>query len=609
MDNLNIDFNELFPHVVDAYTEVYGSEYHQLILEKLDRTLIIPYLDFEGLSDYVAYIKRCKAREFSIRFLEEIGIDVQKYKKDNYTDVLDRDIEDILEYYIDSSFFGFSKNADYWAPLKAFNHENNNSKERLLDNKIKLINHLLGNDQENITKDNFDSFSQTNEYLELLEKIKEYSKVYERLYLEFKEWEVKLKPYEEYVDYERKRKTDILEKKKNEIFAAIYDKIPEVLKNIVSNKTLEEQQNAILGSRDIETTFIIETFRQEQMEKLKSLDVSLYDKFWIVLWQSNYLKNIGVSIPDENMLKCDTEDDVIKYLEFINQDDIRKYLPSEELISYIRASRERKYEEALREYYTTRKDFIDTMKMFADNQTNFDSVYYQIKNRKVCILGEGGLNDENEFISIMFFTIQPNNGGYLFHTFMHECGHVIDQNREGCGFESCSDFSENSTKNPYDSAYRKYEKFNETIRDMFTMEAVNYLHNKGIYLIESKEFTKSDASDHNTALITKDLLRPLLQKFRSYVINAQINAKSEYLTKYIGEDNFEELVDAVNKVDYLVRNGVKAKINEHPEDPMVIEYFEQVERVKQIYVNIDEYYANNYEAISRIDNTETVRKI
>ena len=53
------------------------------------------------------------------------------------------------------------------------------------------------------------------------------------------------------------------------------------------------------------------------------------------------------------------------------------------------------------------------------------------------------------------------------------------------------------------------------------------------------------------------------------------------------EDNFEELVDAVNKVDYLSRNGVMPKIDKSPEDAMVIEYFEQIERVKQIYNNID----------------------
>lgn len=36
------------------------------------------------------------------------------------------------------------------------------------------------------------------------------------------------------------------------------------------------------------------------------------------------------------------------------------------------------------------------------------------------------------------------------------------------------------------------------------------------------------------------------------------------------------------------------KIDKSPEDAMVIEYFEQIERVKQIYNNIDNYYANKF---------------
>ena len=47
---------------------------------------------------------------------------------------------------------------------------------------------------------------------------------------------------------------------------------------------------------------------------------------------------------------------------------------------------------------------------------------------------------------------------------MHECGHVIDQSSKGTGFESSNDFNENSEKNPYDNAFRKYEKFNETLK-------------------------------------------------------------------------------------------------------------------------------------------------
>ena len=105
-------------------------------------------------------------------------------------------------------------------------------------------------------------------------------------------------------------------------------------------------------------------------------------------------------------------------------------------------------------------------------------------------------------------------------------------------------------------------------------------------------------SNYNTALITKNLLQPLLLKFRSQVISAKINADQNELTRYIGQDNFEELVDVVNKVDYLSRNGVINKIETSKEDELVKEYFKQVNRAEKIYHNIDDYYDNNYQTLT-----------
>lgn len=111
MDELKIDLYSLLPYVIDAFSLVYGEEYRSIISKKENHVVIVQYFDIVGLENYIYFIKRCKAREFSIRFLEEIGIDVQKYKKDNYTENLDDDINYILDCFIDS-YFGFSTGGD-----------------------------------------------------------------------------------------------------------------------------------------------------------------------------------------------------------------------------------------------------------------------------------------------------------------------------------------------------------------------------------------------------------------------------------------------------------------------------------------------------------------
>lgn len=609
MDNLNIDFNSLLPHVIDAFSSVYGEEYRSIISKKVNNTIIVQYHDFVGLSNYIASIKRCKVREFSIRFLEEIGIDVPKCQKSNYTKFLDSDIEKIVICTIGPICDAFSKESDYWSPLRAFNSTNTSSPEKLLENKIKIVNYLLGNEHEQITKENFESFSKTEEFLKLLEKISKFNIIYERLLSEYNEWANKLLTYEKYAEDEEKRENAILQEKKKELFIEIFDQLPSFVKDSISNKTFEEQQEILLGSSDISNKLDIEYFRHDKIEKLNSLDVTTADKFWILYYQSSYFKRLGINIPSKNNLERNDGEDDINYLLFLKQEDIKKYIPSDELINYISQTRERKYEEAIRQYYTTRKDFIDIMKVFDNNPNNIEYIYNCIKKQKVFVSACGGTNnDNNEFIHIMFYTIRTGDDGSLFYSFMHENGHIIDQNQKGCGFEIVDCFEENSIKNPYDNSLRKYEAFDEALNDIFTVEAIQFLQNKGIYLIEPKEFTSLDIINNNTSSITKNLLQPLVQRFRKQVIKAKISAEPDELIKYIGKDNFEDLVDAVNKVHYLSRNGVMPKIDIYKDDDMVIEYFKQVERVKQIYINIDNYYANNFGYLSTNDYDNSSKK-
>ena len=594
MVNLSIDFKRLLPFVVDAFTKVYGEEYQDIIFQRINNALIIPYYNIIGLNDYISCIKRCKRREYAIEFLDKIGVDVEKYKKNNYMQRLDDEVENLLEYYIGGSYFGFCEYTDSSSPLKAFKSSNVRDSEKLLENKIKIINFLLDDAHEQITEKNFDLFVETEEYHRILEKIDKLNIVYEQLLLEYRKWEQQLHPYEQFVESETKRKEEIIERKKESLFLDIYLKLPTVIINAISDKTLEEKMNIIFGYLDISFVTTIESFSSEKMKKLESKGVSLTDKSFIICLQAKFLMRLGLDVMNKFLSYrfCLNEEDIDNYLTFLNQPNIKQYIPSDDLINYITSARESKYEEALREYFMTREDFINAKEIFSNNdERGLNFIYEIIKKKMTCVTVGGAIKDDNEFISVMYYAIINGSAGSLSYSFMHECGHIIDQvSPNGTGFE---DFRK-IDNNPYDNSFRKYEKFDEAINDIFTIEAVELLQKQGIYLIEPLEFTLSDVSNHNTALITKDLLKPLLLKFRQQVIRAKVKADHNELIKYIGKDNFEELVDVVNKVDYLSRNGVVPKIDTSPDDEMVKEYFEQVKRVKRIYSNID-YYSNNIE--------------
>lgn len=589
MDNISIDLKKVLPFVIEAFTFVYGEKYRDIISDKINNAIIIQHYNIESLKEYILYIEECQKREYAIKFLEKIGVNVEKYKKANYTEELDNKIEKILEYYINDSDFGFSNKTDYFVPLQAFKKDNNTNPKRLLLNKNKIINYLLNDEHELVTEKNFDLFTKTEEYQQILKKIDELNLVYEPLLSEYKKWEEKLKPYKDFIDSETERKKRILEKKKSLLFEDIYPKLPITIKDAISNKPKDEKIATILGPTDISSESIIELFDSNKMEQLKAEDTDFLTKTVILSRQLNYLKNTYGDTIDEK--------EINNSFLFLEEEDIKQYIPSDDLIHFVTLAREKRYEEALREYYTTRKDFLNLKEQGFDKDS-LEYIYENMKGESVFIYGKGATRSDNKFVSIMFYTIRSDDGGALCYTFMHECGHIIDQNKNGIAFEPYTDFCDNSTENPYDNTCRKYEKFNETLNDIFTIEALEFLHSHGMYLIEPQKFTLEDVSNYNTALITKNLLQPLLLKFRSQVISAKINADQNELTRYIGQDNFEELVDVVNKVDYLSRNGVIDKIETSPEDELVKEYFKQVNRAEKIYHNIDDYYDNNYQTLT-----------
>lgn len=602
MNLFNIE--ELLPYVIDAYSHVYGEEYRQLINDRVNSACINVYEDVDGLDNYVSYLIACKKRELAIRFLEEIGEDFSFYGKDNYSERFDEKTNSIISKYF-SLFWTFDSNYDYRSPLLCFNIQEFGDNEKIIiNNKISLINYLLGESHEKISEDNFNEFSKTDEYTELLNKINGYLKIYNILLAEYLEFEKELLPYNVYIKKEKERYYKIMKEKEYEIFDIIYPKLPEKIKTILSHFTRDQQKKVIINNYHLGSEFCIENFCSEDMSKLTSQNVEIWRKEFRINSQIEFFNDLGFSIPN---IKIETEEDINRYLEYIRSDSIKNAVPSDELIDLIKKLRTEKYEEFLKEYYTTRDDFIrvkeNIIKYFSPGIVSeaqlFKLIYYKLKNKEVCVHSCYQLIKKNDTETllpkpVMFISVCKNApGGLLASILIHEVGHIIDCSFRGGGFDPPNDLIDElafGNKNRYDMRYRKYERFNETLNDIFKEEAKAYLNKQDVYLIERKEFTSLNSINCNTTKLVKDLLKPLLDKFRKQVIAAKVNSNSSHLTDYIGRDNFEKLVDALNKVDYLVNNGLELKMKDSPSDSMVLEYQEQLDRVNQIYKNIDAYY-------------------
>lgn len=229
----------------------------------------------------------------------------------------------------------------------------------------------------------------------------------------------------------------------------------------------------------------------------------------IIFLQMTYLKGINPDVFSGWPINCSSQDEINQYLLFLKQDSVKKYISSIDLISYVNSTKNKMYEEAIREYYETTKEFINAKEYFGDKES-LEYAYSLIRKKIDCICFGNVYNTNQDFVSLMFYTIRENDGGALLYFIMHECGHIIDNTKAGCGFG----FKDNTDKNPYNETLRKYERFNETLNDIFANEAIKLLHNRGIYLVEPKEFTLLNFSNINTFLVIKNLLKPLVVKYR-----------------------------------------------------------------------------------------------
>ena len=604
MNKWYIDFESIKPHIIDSFSTVYGEEYRSIITERINNAIILYYENIDGLDNYLSYLRNCKKRELSFKFLKQIGIDI---KMDNFNafSSFDKETNDILDCLIDSDF-SFDKYAYYYSPLLAYTKTNKMTPERVLKKKIEVINYFIKDAQNKIDENSISSFIETEEYKLIYKKIKKYLKIYMDLMEEYNNWNQQFIPYMEHIKEENERRKKILRKKEDELLLIITKNMPISIKNRLCKKSINEQKELIMDYYlGVKYPTIIESFSKEEMNELTSSTTSRGMKECIIIKQVEFLKKLGVKCPNFINLKDYNETVINDYFSFLNSEGVKEYVPTDDFISFVENSRKQKYEEGIKEFIRNGEDFKTITESFNQNEDNLNAIYARIKDQLVCITSHGSYTN-NEFKSLIFYTIRDIDGGNLSFSLLHECGHVIDQaSHIGSGFDL-----DDKGINSYDKNSRKYEKLNETLNDIYTLEARDILQSKGIYLIEPKEITLLDVSNYNTNSITKEFLKPLLYKFRNEVTQSKINTNPQILMDYIGENNFEELNDVINKVDYLTRHGLNLEmVNLYPNDTMVLEYLEQVERAKQIYNNIDEYYENKFGNIKKRirDNKKAIK--
>ena len=564
MDLLNLDLKTILKYATSAFIKVYGEEYQSIIEKRISDAIYIFYQNPDSLNFYLNYLKKCKQNELSIKFLEKIGITILADNKDCTKD-LSLDLARILAGFIGNENAAFNKEcAMSHAPLLAFLKGNSAAK---LENKLRLINYMRGLDKEPITEENLEQFIKTEEYAKILKEINHCLKIYQELLSEYQNWEATLEPYKEYIKKEKQKRKIVLDKIKLKMLNLILGIMPNFMREIIIKKPLEEQLKILLDdSQRCEPN--LNAFSEENILKLKNNPSS---NWMLIRKQLIYLRGFGVETPSFN----DIIEDIDGYLKFLNQSWVKQFILSG-FIRMIDYDCQSIYEREMGNYYLDKNDKLAIIRGMLCSTMDNDGISVT------------GVTKGDNISIVMLYTFSPKYQGHQFFAFLHEIGHVIDYDYNGCGFE----VYDNNMRNPYNQSCRLYEVFNETINDILASEVIDILNQQNIYLIEPKECTSLNQKHMNTFNLTRDLLMPLLKKFRNQVIRAKITANPDELIRYIGKENFEALVDVVNKVQHLCSQAIIPTKTGMMTEDIYCEYKEQLERLEQIYNSIDVYFEN-----------------
>lgn len=587
MNPYKLDFSSLQHEIIEALIDVFGEEYAPLIIERFHSMYFVPYVNYYGMYAYYKFLMSCKSKEMALKFLKSIGIDLRNYDIKSYADPLPKELEIMCEGLIGgvSGFESLFQESPLGCKSFVPKYCENYTTDYIDANRIDFINAVKPYNVDEITLDNYKEFINTIEYKRIEDLAIYYTSIFEKLLTEMNEYLSSIEEYKEYYKSENSRKRNLMEKARISLYTSVIEDLQGPIRTKVEEKDRLKDQAKSLLSNTVDNKSNIEYFSSEDEELLKDSNVSEFEKKWILIYRLSFLESMGVSV---NVF----EDD---YYKVIEREDVKELIPSVELADQISTLRKAYLSQAENSFVKESDSYKETLSYFSTNSVNDIVVYNILKDDRVCI--NGGSDLSHNFKTIMYLTIRGWQCGCMDYVFIHELIHAIESvSLDGydysCGFENKVINPEYSELDHADRK-RKYERFNEVVVDLLAKDVVDLLHSRGQYIFDDKDVTLSDFSDFNTHQILKDMVRPFYDKYKSLIIEARLSGKLFLLTHYIGEDNFEELNNIVDYVDVLIEKGLLSKLNKNEiDDPLVIDYYLQLERVERVYKDMAEVYDN-----------------
>lgn len=525
---------EFLPSLIEVFVAFYGEEERENIEKKFNNLLVVGYSSPKSISSILNHYRKKMSDDFVDKFLDNIKIG-------------DFNKEQLKKCIFDNKELDYI----YSHPIHSYLlYKEGNKNVNVKEDVIKFLNNFY----PEVTSDNLDHLIETDYFSEVDKVLESYRNLLE----EYNKKIESVKLWQDYVDKCELLENNLMKKyiKKyieeiKELFTKLeLDQIKEKLEDsyfsMYSLKKICPKIENYLGI-DLDSPGLIDSFSEKNENILHDADKSFWQKENILNDRIKYFKNLGLDLGDD-------------YEAYMNSEEAKSLIPSQEFINNIINKREHLNELFMIEYYNSLPEYVaNSQKILDENLENKDISYNAVAyENNMTFIDPNMKKVGNEMVvyPILCFSM-GNIPEYFDANLIHELNHVYEltltEILSDCylfkgGFEDLKlipkDSKDDLESLKSDSNMRKYELFSEIINELISQDINQLAHEMGVHIFNTKEDGKiKGGTSYENAVF---LVYQFYKTYKHEIIESRKKGDMTILLNKVGSDNFESLNDLLN---------------------------------------------------------------
>lgn len=541
----DINFESIKTKILPYFIKVYGEEYRNVIVSRMDKIEPIFYYKVEDLKNKMNLEKSAKRVELTMKFLENNNInipnDLKKGMLDNRSTYELSNIPEAIKL-LKICFDGNSYNDSIYGKISDIYLKPTDDR-----NIIAKSIYALKRFDINISKENYNTWVNTKEAEELSTYIEKLMNTIEPLDAEYKEFVNSYDDIEKIIENSNNIESELKQKYTIEYLKSLDKYMNEKDKKMFKEYLSSSNNDWYSFKNDIDIfkitgdiflgNGIIDAFSEDADNKLNNPETSNFVCQSILDDRIKYYTLMG-------MYKNDMSKE-----EFLNSDSAKIHRPRKELVNDIISKRidfRKKYESEILESTSSYKENmskINDLNLETDASFTLDNM----KNGTICINPNVKINNGTiEPSALLFFSPSAALPQYVDVQFIHEVNHAIElslldyntTDRKAtykCGFEDISDYG----------TERPNVEFSETINQLIAMEVTELMHQDNVYLFNDSKTAKIHGG---TSYERQNVLVNNFWKlFKKDIMKSRMDNNLDSLYAVVGKENFEKLNCLINE--------------------------------------------------------------